>query len=557
MSCLTLFHNRTWVLVSLQVICCAGSHAIAQEVDSGSGKIAKTGQVTFEQILSAAEQPQNWLTYSGQYNSQRFSRLDEINANNAKDLRLKWVRQMPIVEPFECSPLVVDGVMYVTLPENKVQAIDARTGLLVWEYAYELPARLAICCGKINRGVAILGDKLFMGTLDAHLVAIDAKSGRELWNEEVADGASGHSITGAPLAVKNMIITGVAGGEYGIRGFIDAYDPETGDRIWRRPTIPEPGEPGNETWDGDSWKVGGAPTWMTGSYDPDLDLLYWGVGNPGPDWNGEVREGNNLYSDCVLAIDPDDGEIKWNFQFTPHDVHDWDACQIPVLVDTVFRGEPRKLLLWANRNAFYYVLDRASGEFLHATNFAMQTWAEGIDEEGHPIRKPGMLPTPQGVLVYPDVSGAANWYSPSYSPNTDLFYVMAFDGAGRYFMGKDPVHHPGLPYTGGSGESHEFDEFPNPEYVSAVRALNPTTGEKVWEYLVQPKSTSGILSTAGDVVFGGARQGNFFALHAKTGKELWRVNLGGWVHAAPVSYEVAGHQYVSIAAGSSLFTFGL
>ena len=354
-----------------------------------------------------------------------------------------------------------------------------------------------------------------------------------------------------------MVITGVAGGEYGIRGFIDAYDAKTGERRWRRHTIPGPGEPGHETWEGDSWKLGGSPSWMTGSYDPELDLLYWGIGNPGPDWNGEVRKGDNLYSDCVLALDPDSGEIKWHFQFTPHDVHDWDACQIPVLVDIPFKGKQRRLMLWGNRNAFYYVLDRETGEFLHATSFAKQTWAKTIDKNGRPIRVPGMLPSKEGVVVYPDVSGAANWYSPSYSPQTNLFYLMAFDGAGKYYLTEEPEYVKGLPYLGGLGQANEFEEHVNPEYVSAVRALEPTTGKLVWEYKVQPKSTSGILSTGGNLVFGGTKQGNFFALDAKTGRELWRLNIGGWVHAAPVTYTVDGEQHVAIAAGSSLFTFGL
>jgi alcohol dehydrogenase (cytochrome c) len=281
------------------------------------------------------------------------------------------------------------------------------------------------------------------------------------------------------------------------------------------------------------------------------------VGNPGPDWNGEVREGDNLYSDCVLAIDPNTGEIKWHFQFTPHDVHDWDACQVPVLVDIEYQGKPRKLMLFGNRNAFYYVLDRETGEFLHATNFAEQNWAERIDENGRPIRAPGKLPSAEGVLVYPDISGAANWYSPTYSPSTNLFYLMAFDGAAKYFLTEDPKYVPGLPYLGGTGSFNEMEEFLDPEYVSAVRALEPTTGELVWEYPVQPKSTSGLLSTAGNLVFGGTKLGNFFALDAATGKELWHLNIGGWVHAAPITYSVDGVQYVSIAAGNALFTFGL
>ena len=513
--------------------------------------------VTSEQILNASSNSGNWLTYSGQYSSQRFSRLDQIHDRNVDKLRVKWARQFPILEAFETTPLVVDGVMFLTLPENHVWALDARTGLPFWKFQYRLPRQLAVCCGKINRGVAILGETLYMGTLDAKLVAIDSKSGNVRWIKTVGDATRGHSITGAPLIVKDVVITGIAGGEYGIRGFVDAYDAKTGQRRWRTHTIPGPGEPGHETWSGDSWKIGGSPTWMTGSYDPQLNLLYWGVGNPGPDWNGDVRKGDNLYSDCMLAMNPDTGKVKWHFQFTPHDVHDWDTCQVPVLADIKYQGKIRKLLLLANRNAFYYVLDRVTGEFLHAAAFAKQTWAEKIDGKGRPIRIPGMLPSTKGVLVFPDVGGAANWWSPTFSPQTELFYQMAFDGAGTYYLGEDPEYIPGKPYVGGLGSSNEFEDFPDSDYVSAVRALDPTTGKRIWQHIVQAKSTSGLLSTAGNLVFGGTKPGNFFALNAKTGKELWHLDIGGWVHAAPMTYAVDGKQYVTIASGSTLFTFGL
>ncbi|MGE0759363.1 MAG: PQQ-binding-like beta-propeller repeat protein, partial [Pirellulaceae bacterium] len=412
--------------------------------------------VAYEQIRNADNEPGNWLTYSGQYHSQRFSRLSRINTGNVGQLRVKWVRQFKTQEFVECSPLVVDGLMIVTLPESKVCALDAKTGLPYWLYDHPLPDKLAICCGKINRGVAILGETLYLGTLDAQLVALDARSGNVVWKEQVIEHHTGHSITGAPLVVKDMVITGIAGGEFGIRGFIDAYDARTGERRWRTHTIPAPGEKGNDTWAGDSWRRGGSPTWMTGSFDPALNLLYWGVGNPGPDWNGEVREGDNLYSDCVLALDPDNGKIKWHFQFTPHDVHDWDACQIPVLVDLPYRGSPRKLMLFGNRNAFYYVLDRRTGQFLHATAFARQTWAKEIDATGRPVRVPGKLPTVEGNYVCPDVSGAANWWSPTYSPQTNHFYLTAFDGGTNYFIDRDVEHRPGLPYLGGFG-------WPSPE----------------------------------------------------------------------------------------------
>jgi alcohol dehydrogenase (cytochrome c) len=527
--------------------------------------------VTSERLRQAEKEPGNWLMYSGQYNGQRHCRLDQINDRNVHELRVKWVRQFPTQIAIETSPLVIDGVMYATLPENELVALDAKTGLPYWTYKYPLPKRLSICCGKVNRGVAILGDTLYMGTLDGHLLARDARSGKERWKVLVAPGDKGHSITSAPLVVKDMVITGIAGGEFGIRGFLAAYDAKTGKQLWRTYSIPAKGEADNDTWEGDSWKTGGSPTWLTGAYDPELNLIYWGVGNPGPDWNGEVRLGDNLYSDCVLALDADTGKIKAYFQFTPHDVHDWDAAQIPVLVDSKIDGEQRKLMFWANRNAFYYVLDRAetvpvkragglSGpdqlKYYLGLPYAKQTWAEPkLLADGRPIRKPNTMPSKEGTEVYPDLSGGTNWWSPTYSPQTNLFYVMAFDGAGKYYIGK-AEYKEGKPFTGGIGTTTEYDSAPNPNYKSAVRALDPTTGKLVWEYIIRPRSTSGLLSTQGNLVFGGTAEGDFYALDARTGKELWRLDLGGRVHAAPVSYLVDGKQYVTIAAGSALFTFG-
>ena len=509
-------------------------------------------QVSYERLLNASDEPHNWLTYSGQYNSQRYSLLDQIDRQNAHDLELKWVRQFDTLSSVETSPIVVDGVMYVTLADNVVHALDAKTGLPFWTYQYPVPDRLTLCCLKQNRGVAILGEALFMGTLDAHLVALDAKTGSVLWNIEVGDNLAGYSITSAPLVVKDMVIIGVAGGEFGIRGYLDAYDARTGQRRWRRYTVPGPGEPGNDTWEGDSWKTGGAPAWMTGSFDPELNLLYWGTGNPGPDWNGDVRLGDNLYSDCVLALDVDTGEIKWHFQFTPHDVHDWDACQVPVLVDAPFNGKPRKLMLFGNRNAFFYVLDRVTGEFLLAEEFALQTWAVDIDDDGRPVRLPDTFPSEEGTLVAPVAQGAANWWSPSYSPQTGLFYLMAYDAEAKYYLGE-------AEYAEGELFVGSFPEAAGPmdEDVSAVRAIDPQTGAIKWERQVQARSTSGILSTAGGLVFGGTVQGNFFALNAQTGDELWHRSTGGWIHAAPVTYTIDGKQHVSIAAGHALFTFGL
>ncbi len=509
-------------------------------------------QVTYDTLRRAAERPGDWVMHSGQYDSQRFSRLDQIDRGNVADLRLQWVRQLNTLGQVETSPLVVDEVMYLTTPDNEVLALDATTGRVFWTYQHPVDDTLTLCCSKQNRGVAILGDTLYLATLDAHLVALDAASGNLLWDVEVADNRAGYSLTAAPLVVKDMVLTGIGGGEYGIRGFVDAYDAETGARRWRTYTIPGPGEPGHDTWAGDSWRTGGASTWMTGSFDPDLNLVYWGVGNPGPDWNGASRAGDNLYSDSVIALDPDTGELKWHFQFTPHDVHDWDACQVPVLFDAEVGGRPRKLMAWANRNAFFYLLDRETGEFLLAREYATQTWAERIDERGRPVRVPNMEPSPDGKLVYPDVSGASNWWSPSYSPLTGLFYTMAYDGAATYFSA-EAQYEPGKLFVSGG----YVKDVPADTYVSAVRAIDPTTGERRWEFRVQPKSMSGVLSTAGQLVFAGTVTGNFIALDAETGRDLWHLDLGGEVIAAPITYLADGRQQVTIAAGHAIFTFAL
>ncbi|MBI3668054.1 MAG: PQQ-binding-like beta-propeller repeat protein, partial [Acidobacteria bacterium] len=347
--------------------------------------LSLAAQVPYDRIRQADAEPGNWLTYSGNYNAHRYSRLNQINTSNVKRLKTAWVYQNQTTHYFETTPLVVDGVMYITEPPSDVTALDTRTGRPLWQYRRTTPKDVRVCCGQVNRGLAALDDLVFIGTVDAHLIALDAKSGIVRWDVVVADYKTGHAITAAPLAVKDKVIVGIAGGEYGVRGFVDAYEAKTGKPAWRFWTIPAPGEPGNETWAGDSWKTGSATTWVTGSYDPELNLIYWGTGNPGPDWNADVRAGDNLYTDCLLALDADTGKLKWHFQFTPHDGHDWDSVEIPVLVDGEVRGQRRKLVLFANRNAFYYVLDRQSGEFLSGKPFAKQTWAKGLDDRGRPI----------------------------------------------------------------------------------------------------------------------------------------------------------------------------
>ncbi|MCH2254116.1 MAG: PQQ-dependent dehydrogenase, methanol/ethanol family [Vicinamibacterales bacterium] len=509
-------------------------------------------QVTSDMLVRADERPGDWTMYSGQYHSQRFSRLAQIDRSTVGGLELAWVRQLDTLGQVQTSPLVVDDVMYVTTPENEVLALDAATGQVFWSYVHPLEDVLTLCCGKQSRGVAMLGNTLYLATMDARLVALDAATGNVVWNTKVANPLDGYSLTAAPLVVHDLVITGIAGGEFGIRGFVDAYDAKTGARRWRTYMIPGEGEPENDTWDGDSWKTGGASTWQTGAYDPALNLVYWGVGNPGPDWNGETRMGDNLYSDSVVAMDGDTGEIRWHFQFTPHDVHDWDACQTPVLVDAMWEGQPRKLMYWANRNAFFYVLDRETGEFLSAFEYAEQTWAERIDAQGRPVRVPGMEPSREGRFVAPEVGGASNWWSPSYSPETELFYTMAYDGGAIYYSA-DAEYEPGKLFVGGSYTRAK----PVDEYHSAIRAIDPTTGARRWEFPVRSKSMAGVMATAGGLVFAGTVRGNFLALDAETGANLWRRPLGGEIIAAPVTYLSNSRQQVTIAAGHAIFTFAL
>jgi alcohol dehydrogenase (cytochrome c) len=404
---------------------------------------------------------------------------------------------------------------------------------------------------RVNRGVAILDDTVFVGTISTHLVALDAKSGSVRWDVVVDDYRRGYYITAAPLALDGRIIVGISGGDHGTRGFLDAYDPKTGKRIWRTYTIPAPGEPGSESWPGDSYKTGGAPTWVTGSYDPSLNLLYWGTGNPGPLWNKDSRPGDNLYTCSLLAITPADGKIKWHFQFTPGDTHDWDANQVPVLFDLPMDGRARKLVATANRNGFYYVLDRETGEFLRGVPFVKQTWAEGLDSKGRPIFRPGAIPSPEGALVYPAVGAAANWWSPSYSPETKLFYQAAGESGTTYYK-REPEYRQGTPFLGGGVRHIDMDER-----WGAIRALEAATGKLKWEFKLHTPPIAGLLSTAGGLVFGGTTEGNFFALDALTGTPLWNFQIGAAVNANPISFGLDGKQYIAIAAGNAVFVFGL
>lgn len=521
--------------------------------------VSLDAQVTSERILRAEEETGNWLTYNRTYDSRHHSPLDQINRENVGDLELKWVFQSRSLEKYEATPLVVDDVMYTVQMPNDVVALDAVTGRKYWQYTHVMDGTVNVCCGRVNRGLAILDDTLYMGTIDGRLVALDAKSGAVVFSKQIVDPTGGYSLTHAPLVVKDKLILGSAGGEYGIRGFIAAIDPKTGDELWRFNTIPGPGEPGHETWSGDSWKRGGGSIWVTGSYDPDLNLTYWGVGNPAPDWNGDVRLGDNLYSDSVVALNPDTGKLAWYFQFTPHDEWDWDSVQIPVLVDREWEGKQRKLMLWANRNGFFYVLDRETGEFLHGKNFVKVTWAKGLDENGRPIKVPEASPTAEGVRVWPAVQGATNWYNPAYSTKTGLFYVSTWEYSSVYHKG-DPLYTRGNRYVGSVPHGvwpNTMKDVPEQQGHGAIRALSPSTGDMEWEFKMTGIGESGILSTAGDVLITGSREGYMLVLDSFTGKNLRSLNLGANVVASPITFTAAGKQRVAIASGNSIFVFGL
>ena len=512
-----------------------------------------SAQVPYQRIVNSVSEPGNWMTYSGNYQGHAFSPLKQIDTHNVIDLRVAWMYQDGVAHHFETMPLVVDSVMYISEPPSNVTALDLRTGRPIWTYRRVLPEKIVVCCGQVNRGVAILDDQVFVGTVDAHLVALDMRTGRVRWDVEVANYKEAYSVTAAPLVVKDKVIIGIAGAEYGIRGFLDAYDAGTGKRAWRFWTVPAPGEPGNESWSGDSWKTGGAPTWVTGVYDPIANLVYWGTGNPSPDFVGEHRLGDNLYSDALVALDADTGKLKWHFQFTPHDVWDMDATQVPILADAEFQGRQRKLVLFANRNGFYYILDRISGEYLLGKQFARQTWARGLDPHGRPEINPAAVPSVDGALVYPDDDGTANWFNPSLDLQTGMLYQNVREkGAIQRRSRVDPTFEPGRLYMGASRRP-----IPGEEPFGSLRALNWRTGETVWNFTVHTPPWCGVLSTAGGLVFSGTMEGDFFALDAMTGRFLWRIQTGGAIWSNPMSYMFEGKQYIVVSAGSSLIAFAV
>jgi alcohol dehydrogenase (cytochrome c) len=508
---------------------------------------SSAAQVTYQDLVKADSN--NWLSYSGSYGAQRHTSLKQVHTGNVESLMTKWIYHVDGSRRLEGVPVVVNGVMYVSQP-NEVDALDARSGRLIWQYQ-----RTVANARGANRGVAVYGNKVFIGTTDAFLVALDARSGSVIWESKIADASIGYRCPVAPLVVKDKVIIGIAPGDAGMNGFLDAFDAETGKRVWRWNAIPKPGEPGSETWSGDSWKTAGGDTWLTGSYDPALNLIYWGIGNPAPDFDGDVRKGDNLYTECMVALDADTGKLKWYFQFTPHDVHDWDAVEIPVLVDARYEGQPRKLLVQANRNGYYYVLDRTNGKYLHGTPFVkLLNWADGLTADGHPIRVRGVEPTVQGNKVCPATAGATNWMSPAYNPDTNYFYVVAQEGCGISYKAADKFRGGGLPFM-----ATGYVESPQEPWQMHVRALDLTTGKLMWNYkqIGSRRYGAGLLSTAGGLLFAGDDQGFLTALDAATGKPLWHFNTGNAISASPMAYSFQGSEYIALMSGTNVVAFGL
>jgi alcohol dehydrogenase (cytochrome c) len=521
--------------------------------DDQAGAVVSTSiDVTPQAMLAKAGE--NWLSYHGDYTGQRFTRLNQITPSNVGNLKTQWVFHVRDVSDMEVTPVVSGGVMFVTAA-NDAYALDARTGRTIWHYSRPITEGLIDdASSHHNRGVALWHSRLFMETDNAHLLCLDARSGHLLWDVAYApQDNKNYGATSAPLVVKDKVIVGTSGGDDGVRGFVAAFNAETGKEAWRFWTIPAPGEPGNESWPGQMYLRGGATTWMPGTYDPELNLIFWGTSNPAPDFDGGPRPGDDLYTDCVLAIDPDTGKLKWHFQFTPHDLYDYDATESPVLVDADYKGQPRKLLVQANRNGFLYVLDRTNGAFLSAIQFADRvTWASGIDAKGRPILT-GKIPSAEGTEVCPSFAGATNWYSPSYNPEQNRLYFLALQDCGTFFLKPEAFAEGRTYYATGVRHSRAVKSG------KKLLAYDLVTNKIVWEYQLvgERDSSAGTLSTASGLVFFGDNAQALEAIDTATSKPLWYFTMGQSIHASPMSYSILGKQYVAIAAGTDIFSFAL
>ncbi|MEZ5556961.1 MAG: PQQ-dependent dehydrogenase, methanol/ethanol family [Pseudomonadales bacterium] len=506
------------------------------------------GPVTDADLDAGTDDPGQWLLYGGNYANYRYSPVASLNPETASRLQVAWAFPTGTLGQFEVSPVVYDGIMYVSSSYNRLFALDARTGELYWRYDRVLPDDLRLCCGPMNRGVGIKGDTVLMATLDAHLMAFNRLSGEILWDVEVADYSQGFSTTSAPFVLKNMAIIGVAGGEYGVRGFFDAYDIETGKRLWRHYTVPGAGEPGSETWEGTSYETGGSPAWTSGAYDPETDTLFWTTGNPSPDWNGDEREGDNLYSNSLLAVDPQTGERKWHFQFTPHDVWDYDGNTQLFLVDIERDGQPVKAVVQANRNGFFYILDRSNGAFLQASPYLEQVNWAAIDDNGRPVVNPSAVPLedPEFRVCPGNMGGMNGAWTGAFDPRLGLVYIPAIEGCQMFQKGIS-AYMDGQEYLGGMPLTTDVDNDSDYGHISAI---NAATGEIRWRFKDHDPMSAGVVATAGGVVISGTQDGHAIALDSATGQLLWKFRVGGGVRSQPIVYELDGDTYVAIGAGN-------
>jgi alcohol dehydrogenase (cytochrome c) len=531
------------------------------------------GAVDHDDLLRAGSNDANWLMYGRTYDGHRYSPLKQIDTKNVSRLLPVWTFQTGVLDGFECTPLVIDGIMYVTTPWNHAYAIEAKTGSQLWHYQKSLPENLALCCDAVNRGFAASGERLYMATLDAHLVCLDRNTGEEIWDTAItAPGTDGkevgdiykmaYSATLAPLVIKDKVIVGISGAEYGIRGFIDAYDLKTGKRLWRFYTVPSADDKADHakkalaTWDGNSWLTGGGSAWVTGTYDPELNTLYWGIGNPSPDFNGEVRKGDNLYTCSILALNPDDGSYKWHFQNSPHDVWDYDGVNEPVLVDVNRDGKRIKALVQAHRNGYFYCLNRETGEFLYGKPFCEVTWtdrtkgADGLDPKtGRPFVSPSALPTAAGSRVCPGPAGGKEWCPIAYDEANALAIVPVINNCAKVTSGK-AFFIKGQPYWGSA-----MTLIDN-QASGSLKAIDVTTGDIKWQVSTRSPMVAGVLATGGGLVFTGDAEGNFTAYDAKTGKDLWTFQCGSGHHSGPITYTLDGRQYIAVCVGWGGWTAG-
>jgi alcohol dehydrogenase (cytochrome c) len=523
---------------------------IQLRTDDGKVLLLRKSGARYRRVTSTID----WPSYDGGPTGNRYTSQTQLNKSNVERLAPRWIYTIPTSTRLQNTPVVVDGIMYVT-SANECYALDAGNGREIWRFQRPRTKGLVgNAAGGINRGVAVSGDRLFMVTDHAHLLALNRFTGDVLWDTEMADWRLNYNATAAPLIVGDLVIAGTAGGEQGVRGFLAAYSQATGSEVWRFWTVPKPGEPGSDTWVGTGIEHPGGVTWMTGVYDPDLQLVYWTTGNPSPDYNGDDRLGDNLHASSVVALEARTGQLKWHFQFTPHNVWDWDAQQPTVLIDTTWEGRPRKVMVQASRNGFFYVLDRTDGKFLLARPFVKNlTWASEITADGRPALVPGQVPTPEGTRICPSAHGAANWYSTSYSPQTGLYYVQTLENC-NVFVKSVSEWVAGKSYWGGS--TRQAPDAPNQKIL---RAIDVKTGKIAWEL---PQSgpgaaRGGTLATASGLLFFCDDQDRFVAVDAATGKPLWQFGTNSVWRASPMTYEFDGQQHVAIASGSNIISFGL